>query len=156
MKLSQAIRIFLVVMTAECRRGYRNGMSAFLRHAGDIELDRLSTKTMRSFLKSEFARRRENNISIEELIRRFHAVRLFINWLVRQGIIRDFAGLKSQPKRPVLSREISKKIFRHSKWCRKIFFIALCRLGVPFRLLDVENYSWRTMLPSAPRVVALL
>jgi hypothetical protein len=54
MILSQAIKEFLVAMVAEGRykRGYRDGMYAFLAHAGDIELDRLSTKTMRSFLAS--------------------------------------------------------------------------------------------------------
>ena len=122
MLLSQAIKIFLIAMKAEGRRGYADGMNAFLRHAGDVELDRISTKTMRSFLKSEFAHRYVNNISIENLILRFYAVRLFISWLTRQGIVRDFAELKPQRRRVETYTE-TKQIFRHAKWCRKIVYI---------------------------------
>ena len=53
MLLSQAIKIFFVAMKAEGRSKYADGMYAYLlRHAGDVELDRISTKAMRSFLKS--------------------------------------------------------------------------------------------------------
>ena len=128
MILSQAMQAFLVAMTAEgrCKRCYRDGMSAFLAHAGDVELNQLSTKTMRSFLASEFNLRRfssesESAISVPDLLRRFYAVRTFISWLVLQGIIRDFDGLKRQKKRP--DNLMVKKIFRHARGCRKIFFI---------------------------------
>ncbi|MGD0002828.1 MAG: hypothetical protein ABSE06_01220 [Anaerolineaceae bacterium] len=127
MILSQAIKIFLVAMTAEGRCYYRDGMSAFRAHAGDIELDRLSSKTMRSFLKGQFARRRANGISTEDLIRRFYAVRLFISWSIRQGIIHDFDALKLQRKRPETYKETSKTIFRHARWCRKTFYYFLVR-----------------------------
>jgi site-specific recombinase XerC len=142
MLLSQAIRGFIVAITAEgrCQECTRDAMTAFLAHAGDIELERLSTKTMRTFLASEFARRRANRraISTADMVRRFYAVRLFIAWLVRQGIIQDFTGLKLDRKRPeLLSKEISKKIFRHSKWCRKTFY------AVRPSQRPLSPFSWR-------------
>jgi hypothetical protein len=115
MLLSQAIKEFLVAMTAEghCKRGYRDGMYAFLAHAGDVELNKLSTKTMRSFLASEFKRKTGGEVVIPDLLRRFYAVRTFITWLILQGMIREFDELKMQKKKPDLL--MAKKIFRHSR-----------------------------------------